>query len=310
MSLHSDQGRQRAVTVSPHADGLLAFASRHAPGFVMSRTQHDWHKILVVRSGSIAVIADDRHAVGSGSLIIIPAGVAHALHDLETAQLYGIGLTSPAIHSLPALAAAWQSLAPTADCRLIGADLGGNGEARLAAAQHILSALASGNRLAAWASVLALLSDLPSAGVRTGGGMEETFAWLGANPLAPMRVEDLAARAGVSVRTFTSQFKQRFEVNFSTWRRQNRWLPWLIYSERGLLHSTLPLPLALVTYPMPIANLNENSGSTRCLGSPARCPRTGSKIYGLLFASPSASGRSYSRQIYFLTHLCLLDDFR
>ena len=247
MSTSKHPGRQRAITVRPHADGLLAFASRHAPGFVMPETQHDWHKLLLLRSGSTVVDAGEAQRVSAGSVVIIPAGVRHTLFDEEPAHLYGLGLTPQAIHSLPALAAAWETLIPSsssvsaASCRLIRSSQARGGERWWQDARDVLSALASGRRLAAWATVLALLARLPGNGPSAPGGVDRTLDWLAANPLEPLRVEGLAERAGVSVRTLSTRFNQRFGCNYSTWRRRQQ-----VAAMANLLREgTAPLDAAL-----------------------------------------------------------------
>jgi len=74
--------RVRPVTVSLEAGGLAVFESRHAPNFAMEIDTWPFEKLCLVRQGSgILRLAGGDRALTEGDLIRIPADIPHAFAD-------------------------------------------------------------------------------------------------------------------------------------------------------------------------------------------------------------------------------------
>jgi AraC-like DNA-binding protein len=74
--------RVRPVTVSLEAGGLAVFESRHAPNFAMEIDTWPFEKLCLVRQGSgILRLGGSDRALTEGDLVRIPADVPHAFAD-------------------------------------------------------------------------------------------------------------------------------------------------------------------------------------------------------------------------------------
>lgn len=86
---------QRPLAVTFPACGIFALESRHAEGFTMDWTEHDFLKLLYVADGASRLVLENRHLpLQQGSLAIVPAGINHRLEDESghPAQIYALCL--------------------------------------------------------------------------------------------------------------------------------------------------------------------------------------------------------------------------
>ena len=83
-----------AVHLPPH--GVYVWETQHDYGFQMDVEAHPFAEIFYVLDGTgVFVIDGARHGCGSGDVVIVPSGAAHAIEDRQTPlTLYGIGVSA------------------------------------------------------------------------------------------------------------------------------------------------------------------------------------------------------------------------
>lgn len=215
--------RRQPVVTSPDQDGLVLFASRHAPGFSMASVSHDWHKWLLVTSGCLRISLTDRDLlVGAGQCSLLPAGTEHQLDDRQPATLIGIGLTDAAIASLPPLTAAWHACRRHAALATVTPAANAWSQVRSLATTALTEA-ANAQRLGQWIAITRIIDVLHRhLDNHAGDSVAGVLDWLQANPTATVRLAELATRAKVSQRTLTTRLRERFGCSFSSYQRAQR----------------------------------------------------------------------------------------
>jgi AraC family L-rhamnose operon regulatory protein RhaS len=77
------------------AHGVFVLESRHAPGFRMGDSAHDFLEVFYVLDGAGAFVIDARtHACAEGDVVVVPTGATHRIADdpARPMSLYGIGV--------------------------------------------------------------------------------------------------------------------------------------------------------------------------------------------------------------------------
>lgn len=230
-----------AVTVPPA--GVAALVSRHSPAFRMPPTAHPFHKLVLALSGSGSVETPSaRHPFSTGQLVRLDPARTHRFTDDPGAPmtLAVLCLDSAALTAHPALRACWDPLArrtapafPTAPLnpydradalrhlrRVVhetGAAAPHADAAALAHSVLVLVALARATARAAARPRRHTATDSP--GLRA---VEASLAYVDAHYRSPLRVDALAARAGVSYRSYTSLFRRLTGRTFVEYLRAKR----------------------------------------------------------------------------------------
>ncbi len=85
--------RLHPVGVTLPSHGVFVLESRHAPGFTMAASRHDFLELFYVLDGAGEfAVGGRRQACGPGDVVVVPAGVFHRIADRPDGplSLYGI----------------------------------------------------------------------------------------------------------------------------------------------------------------------------------------------------------------------------
>lgn len=221
----------RPISVRLPDYGVLFAESIHASDFQMSERTDAFHKLIYVLNGELdyrEIDAGKAVAAKAGSLLIVPAGVAHRLADREASTLLLMCVTDAFFSPEDDLRQLWSLLTRLPGRRLTLSrtarqTLEGYWRRALVESAHqrpggptVVRALA--------AQAIVLLSRLPpqsegaSALERVAAvirELEETF-------YEPWTLDRAAARAGLSRRRFTDLFRTTTGVTFGDFLNRQR----------------------------------------------------------------------------------------
>lgn len=94
--------RVRPVPVTMPAFGVFVLESRHAPGFRMGDSRHDFLEVFYVLHGAGAFAIDGHHhPCAAGDVVVVPTGATHRITDDPAGPmtLYGVGV-APAVFAV------------------------------------------------------------------------------------------------------------------------------------------------------------------------------------------------------------------
>ena len=112
------QPRLRPVPVAMPDHGVFVLESRHAPGFRMGDSRHDFLEVFYVLDGAGAFVVDGRtHACADGDVVVVPTGATHRIADdpARPMSLYGIGVAPRVFAVEPDVAALPPGVLPLND---------------------------------------------------------------------------------------------------------------------------------------------------------------------------------------------------
>jgi AraC-like DNA-binding protein len=182
----------------------------------MARRSEPWHKLVLVLSGSIHVEQPPgvMRTFGEDHVVLIPASDEHRLIDAPGRPAVIVGLCLEARRLEVVCGYGWPTLA-----RRLSAGLPVDQAGREALVQVVGALLAARTAdaavttAAAWGGVLqmiALVARPPTHPAQSCSsvGVATALSWLDAHITQPISVGELAARAGLSYRAFTSQVRR------------------------------------------------------------------------------------------------------
>ena len=213
---------RRPLEVRFPETGVFALESRHARGFAMPPTRHDYLKLLLVFEGTGTLReGDDAHPLSAGDAAVVPPGCEHWIEDRRPLSLYELCFRADEF------ADGWPKNSRESGNLWVANQAG---DELLGLARRLLheqldnkSGAAAMARGLAW-QMLALLARLP----RTHPGVAKSEAdptgsrarvAAAARDLQhrfyePLNIEAAAARASLGRRRFTQLFR---EVHQRTW---------------------------------------------------------------------------------------------
>ncbi|MBA3707303.1 MAG: AraC family transcriptional regulator [Planctomycetes bacterium] len=248
----------------------------------MPPARHPYHKMMVVVSGSGAVIAADEHALEPGMVVLIPAGTLHHFEDRHKQPLclLAVCLDPSIVQSNPVIAAPWRAIVDrwtAAVPRRIGDEYRrGRIERRIHAMIFEQTRSHHESAAAMWGHLLGLLAEVarafrrPTRGVTSPAtAFDGTLTWIEHHFHEPVRVPELAARARMSYRGYTARFRAVTGASVVTHLTRLR-----IEHARKLLRSGMPIIDASLSSGFDdLSNFYRHF--KRATGtSPARCDRT------------------------------------
>ena len=100
----------RPISVTVPASGVLFAQSTHAANFRMAARADSFHKLLYVLAGQIAfrkLPGGELLPVGVGSIVVVPKGTRHEIHDRKQSTLLLLCLDASFFSSDPELSRIW-----------------------------------------------------------------------------------------------------------------------------------------------------------------------------------------------------------
>jgi AraC-like DNA-binding protein len=206
------------MTVCFPRAGILALESRHARGFVMQPTKHDYLKALLVFSGEGTLLGQGwEQPLKVGDVVVIPPGCEHWIEDRQPLSLYvlcfrsadfSVGWNGICKSGRPRVHAGFDEiLDPTR--RLLYEQL---------SARPACDAMARGLGWQMLAMLARTADDEPAVAKNDPTGsrarVAEAARELHFRFYEPLRIDDVARRAKLGRRRFTQLFR---EVNGLTW---------------------------------------------------------------------------------------------
>ncbi|NBB82158.1 MAG: helix-turn-helix domain-containing protein [Alphaproteobacteria bacterium] len=214
----------RPVTVTLRDTGLAVFESRHAPSFAMEIDTWPFEKLCLVRRGQGMVRLDGGVCIPlkEGDLLRVPAGVPHAFGDVSghpmtlTMACYDHRPTAGNAAAEAVAARFRESLPALEPARLSAPHPRGTVTRRFT--QMLFDDRRSGDLAdhALWCGLLELMHHVGAilaeqrriqALDRAERGFARSLAYLHESFIHPVRIEQLAAIAGLSYRRYTERFR-------------------------------------------------------------------------------------------------------
>ncbi len=210
------------VEVVLPATGLKFVESVHGPDFVMPPRTDSFHKLLLVVSGVVQYLRSRTEAVrvGTGELLVVPAGQRHRLADLKTPTVMLMCFSPDWLIRQADLAGVWRTLSQQRDPVL-----------RFASPQRVrletlwrkslfeqVHTRAGGAALldAAAIEIIALAGRAPAMGRQETpqGRIDALVREIETGFYEPWSIDRAARRTGMSRRSFSSHFKTRCKTTF------------------------------------------------------------------------------------------------
>ena len=244
------------------AFGLFVLSSRHSPRFRMAPESQDFHKLTLLGGGrGYLDLEDDEVALQEGDLLWVPARTRHRFRDDpdDPMTLHIACLTPPLPRSAPWLAAAWQDVTTT-----LGRTRAGpvTDPYQLGQLTRRFRAMVFEQTQGRPYADLALLGDLAhllaaarraldggTRRTRTGArdardrsaAFRGTVSFIDNHFHEPLRIDELAAQAQMSYRTYTAHFKRATGQTVATYiaRKRTRYAAQRIEQGAGIVEASL-----------------------------------------------------------------------